>query len=648
MSVEARRAELIAAEERASEIREALEDARRTVEASYKAIAAAEREAQEVRTRITLARTNLTREETLAASAERADRMEEGIEKLVAKFEAIAHDKVWYTGTGNDDVILPHQWQGMMFGAVAERWLLADGVGLGKTRTAVGWLDLREAKKVILVCEANICNQFAGEVMELAPHRTLVNLYKRAPIKRRELIDNLMSMDEAVVVVNFEMFRKDKDALALLMSWQADTVIIDEAHNLKSTATANYKNMKMLIAVDNKCPRCGELIYGLWDNAALPRKVARPCDGCGWKKDTTGKGPKRFGNKLDEILSSRSVKNICLTTGTPILNSPEDLYSLLHLINPALFPNLEGFKKLYLQRHVHSGKWEFARGSLDEMKPLIEGVFLARNREDAGVVLPPQTVHVMPVELDRNEYPAQYRAIRQISQQAQLVLDSGAALTIMHLIALITRKRQANVWPGGIVVVDKDEDSPTFGQITFDASEITESVKMDAVISKIVELAPRRQVVFSQFKTALAELEIRLTAAGLRVVRFDGDTPKALREEVKSNFNRRMGEEPRWDVVLANYKTGGTGLNFTAITATHILDEEWNPGKRNQAYGRSNRMGQTEENEVFVWRIPGTIDTWMSNTIQRKEQLIDGFTETMVGSTMEDDLRTALTNGSIL
>lgn len=646
MSVDQSRAELIEAEERAGELREALEDARRTVEASYKAIATAEREAQEVKLRIKAKREELAREETLAASAERADQMDEGIEKLMAKFEAIAHDKVWYTGTGNEDAVLPHQWQGMMFGAVAERWLLADGVGLGKTRTAVGWLDLVNAKKVILVCEANICNQFAGEVMELAPHRTLVNLYKKLPAKRHELIDSLESMDEAVVVVNFEMFRRDKDALAKLMSWQADTIIVDEAHNLKSTGTANFKNIKLLTAIDNQCPRCGELLYGLWDNTKLPRKVARPCDGCEWRKDAKV-GQTRYANKLDEMLSSRSVKNVCLTTGTPILNSPEDLFSLLHLINPALFPNMDGFKKLYLQRHVHTGKWEFARGSLDDMKPLIEGVFLARNREDAGVTLPPQHVHVMPVELDKLEYPAQYKAIRQISQQAQLVLESGSALTIMHLIALITRKRQANVWPGGIVVVDKDEDSPTFGQIVFDASEITESVKMDAITAKVLELAPRRQVIFSQFKTALAELEVRLTAAGLRVARFDGDTPKGLRERIKANFNRRMGEVPEWDVVLANYKTGGTGLNFTAITATHILDEEWNPGKRNQAYGRSNRMGQTEENDVFVWRIPGTIDTWMSNTIHRKEQIIDGFTETMVG-TMKDELRNALTDGSIL
>ena len=59
-----------------------------------------------------------------------------------------------------------------------------------------------------------------------------------------------------------------------------------------------------------------------------------------------------------------------------------------------------------------------------------------------------------------------------------------------------------------------------------------------------------RQVVFSQFRTALEEFERRLKKAGIRVVRLDGSTPEKVRNEIKSNFYRAKGEVPKWDVEL--------------------------------------------------------------------------------------------------
>jgi hypothetical protein len=61
-------------------------------------------------------------------------------------------------------------------------------------------------------------------------------------------------------------------------------------------------------------------------------------------------------------------------------------------------------------------------------------------------------------------------------------------------------------------------------------------------------------------------------------------------------------------------------------------------------------MGQSEETSVYVYRIAGTIDTWMSNTIYRKEKLIGEFTDTMIDE-QEDvmgNLLEAIESGEIL
>ena len=615
---------------------------RKQIEKLLKQVEVDDQEERQRKKQITELRKEDERRQRRDESLEQAEQVRDDVVQLEEKYKKLAVGKPWYDG--NDDVgsVLPFQWRGALFGAGAKRWVLGDRMGLGKTRQSIGWLDLVEARKVLVVCQADICDQFAGEVMTLAPHREVINLYKKTPKKRHALMEKILASDDAVVVVNFEIWRKDKDLLAKLMDWRIDTMIVDEAHNLKNTTTSNFKYVEMLVKCDNVCPSCKGHIRGLHDKD----KKVKSCPQCGWSKGQLT--PVRYAYKLDEWLSTKSMKNICFTTGTPILNSPLDIYALLHLCDPMLFARKTQFLQTFCIQNYHSGKVEFRDGQLDNLKPLIAGRFIARDRHDAGIVLPVQRKHVIRVDLDDTVYEKQANIIRQLSQRAQIMLDSGESMTIMHLIALITRKRQANVWPAGIELRDAE------GEIVFSVGEeVQESVKLDAALEHILQIHAegRRQVVFSQFSTALQGFKDILEENGLRVALLTGATPKKERDEIKNNFYLAKGEEPKWDIILCNYKTGGTGLNLTAATATHIIDEEWNPGKRDQAYARTDRIGQEMENDVYIYRIPASIDTWMSNTIHRKEQMVSAFNDTMVdeGADMTaENLSEAMRTGEIL
>jgi len=575
-------------------------------------------------------------------SVEQGESVRADVARLESKYRKLAEGRVWHDGGEDVGAILPFQWRGTLFGAGAKRWILGDGMGLGKTRQSIGWLDLVKAKKVLIVCQADICDQFAGELMTLAPHRNVFNLYKKTPKTRHAQMDKILATEEACVVVNYEIWRKDKDLLAKFMDWQTDTIIVDEAHNLKNTATSNFRYIEMLMKIDNVCPKCKQHIKGLYGDD----KKLKPCWSCGWKKGELT--PVRYAYKLDEWLSSKSVKNVCFTTGTPILNSPMDIYALLHLCDPMLFARKSQFLQTFCTQNYASGKFEFRAGQLDNLRPLISGRFIARTREDAGIVLPVQRKHVVRVDLDPEVYKDQYKIVRQLSERAQIMLDSGESMTIMHLISLITRKRQANVWPAGIELKNAE------GEVIFSVGqEVKESVKLDVALEQILAIHAegRRQVVFSQFSTALVGFSEILKANGLRVALLTGATPRKERQEIKDNFYEAKKEEPKWDIILCNYKTGGTGLNLTSATATHIVDEEWNPGKRDQAYARTDRIGQTLENDVYIYRIPASIDTWMSNTIHRKEQMVSAFKDTMTDEGTEmtfESLGKAMKSGEIL
>jgi SWI/SNF-related matrix-associated actin-dependent regulator of chromatin subfamily A member 5 len=120
---------------------------------------------------------------------------------------------------------------------------------------------------------------------------------------------------------------------------------------------------------------------------------------------------------------------------------------------------------------------------------------------------------------------------------------------------------------------------------------------------------------------------------GKRAVILDGDTPKSVQDEIRLDFDARHTpnrESSKWDVVLCNYRVGGVGLNLTAATQMVILDEEWNPGKRDQAYDRIHRMGQENPVTIHVIRNALTIDDWLADIMAKKEDLVEGFTTKMV------------------
>lgn len=641
MSAEDERARLIELETVQQDDLEALAAARSQVEKLVREIEQRDKATATRRADIAQSRRLLEQAQAVESSTDQALDVTTRRGQLEAKYRAIAADKVWFEYTQGKYAF---QFIGACFLAAAERSIMGDEMGMGKTIQSIAALDLMGAKRVIVVAIPEVADGFAGEFLEFAPHRTVINLYnegKMTKARRHELLDLATKLSEFVIVVNFEIWRRDVDTLRKLVEMRPDTVIVDEAHNMKDTASANFRSVSTLILANNTCPKCKGLIFGLTKmREGSKRADPTPCPSCGWMYgEPTGR---RYTNPLDQYLSTKSVKNVIMTTGTPILNDPGDLFSLLTLADPILFKRKKSYLETFCVNNYHTSKYEFRPGGLEKLKPLIGGRMIARTLEQVGIDIPPQKVTVHAIDFDKAAYPLQYRTIQQLNKAAQIILESGEAMTIMHLIALITRKRQANVWPGGIELKDAE------GDIIFRVGdEVRESIKMDIALENYIKPwleAGHRITVFSQFTTALAEMQLRLEGEQIRSVRYDGSTAKVKRNEIKSNFYRARGEDAKWDVVLANYKTGGVGLNLTSATKTIILDEEWNPGKRNQAYARTRRIGQTEESEVVVLRIPASIDTWMANTIKRKEQMIEGFNEVV---NLKDELKNAIQNGEI-
>jgi len=312
-------------------------------------------------------------------------------------------------------------------------------------------------------------------------------------------------------------------------------------------------------------------------------------------------------------------------TGTPIINKPQDLWTLLSLLDRPAFPKETQFLDDYCTRG-YDNKWKFRPGGLESLVKKLSSRFVQRDRKTAGIKLPPPQQFVYELNLDPELYPNQAKVMRDLADFAAIVVGDKA-VSMLYIIEVILRQRQACTWPAGIVL--KDDEG--IRSIRVDAYE---SIKIDKCIDSEGEgLIPEiisggeRIVLFSQFKTPLVEIERRLKEQGISVARLDGDTPDSVRAQIADDFDAKViGDKPfKWDVLLANYKTGGVGLNFTAANHAIILDEEWSPAKRDQAYARIDRVGQTKETNIHILRIARSIDTWMAQLIEQKEALVGGF-----------------------
>lgn len=593
------------------------------------------------------------------------------------KFDEITMNLPWR------EFAFEHQIDGAKYLANAGgRAILADKMGLGKTLTSLITCDMLQSQRILVIVPDDVVSNFVREVEHWAPHRTIVQMGKRTKMERDILINVLDTLEEFIVVTNYSAWRKDKSLLDKLIQLRFDTVIMDEAHSVKDVTTSAFKGCDQIVKAENSCPNCGGAIQHVHDSSDrvgyyddnigwLPRDYytcvgdGKPSSktidvetlkhrGCGWSQVVD-----RLAGVEREYGYLRSVKNLIPMTGTVILNKPTDIYALLNLLDDEHYNNKNQFIRDYCETDDDTGKIKFQYGGLKRLTERLAGKYIGRDRKTAGVVLPKQEIVVHDIELDKVLYADQYRIIRQLSEHAMILLESGKALPIPAIIALITRKRQANVWPAGIEIKDLETGIVLFSV----GEEVQESIKLDKIIMEphrtesgdYEGLIPdmtgmgdmtngERVVVFSQFKGPLAELERRLKVAGISVVRFDGDTPTDLREEIKIDFDRKYCDRPdyevKWQVVLANYKTGGVGLNFTGATQMIVLDEEWNPGKAEQAYGRIDRMGQTEETTVHILRLENSIDTWMMKLNQEKKEMVEGFESNIdIANTLLNSLR---------
>ena len=435
--------------------------------------------------------------------------------------------------------------------------ILADDMGLGKTLESLALIC--HAKQVdpaispfLVIAPTSVVPNWAAESARFAPGLKVVSITDTVSRRGQALDEIILGAD--AVVTSYTLFRIDFDAYAK-MPWSA--LILDEAQFTKNHQSKIYQCARRLPA---------------------PFKLA--------------------------------------ITGTPMENNLMELWSLLSITAPGLFPNPARFRDYYARPIEKQGHAELLAQLRRRIKPLVK----RRTKEQVLAELPAKQEQVLEVDL-HPRHRKLYQTHLQRERQKVLGLIDDMNSNRFTILRSLTLLRQLSLHPG--LVEDTHRDLPCS--------------KIDALLEQLRDVADggHRALVFSQFTGFLDKVRGRLDAAGVQYCYLDGKTRN--RATVVRRF--KDGSVP---VFLISLKAGGFGLNLTEADYCFLLDPWWNPATETQAVDRTHRIGQTRNVMVYRLIAKGTIEEKVMALKARKAELFSSVIDSgnVFGASLDaDDIR---------
>ncbi|KAM7127436.1 chromodomain-helicase-DNA-binding protein 1-like [Ciconia maguari] len=393
--------------------------------------------------------------------------------------------------------------------------ILGDEMGLGKTCQTISLLlyltkKLTNKDRFLILCPLSVLSNWKEELERFAPSISFVT-YIGSKEERPKLQQNLKEQSHFhALLTTYEICLKDA-AFLKFFNWAA--LVVDEAHRLKNQSSLLYKT-----------------------------------------------------------LSEFSVGFSLLLTGTPIQNSLQELYSLLSLIEPDIFPR-EQVKEFVEYYQAIEKESEPAK----ELHNLLQPFLLRRVKSEVAADLPKKVEVVLYHGMSalQRKY---YKAILMKDLDA-FESETGRKVTLQNVLIQL-RKCVAHPY-----LFNGIEPEPfEIGDHIVEASG--KLCLLDKLLS-FLYAGGHRVLLFSQMTQLLDILQDYMDYRGYSYERLDG----SVRGEERHLAIKNFGQQPIF-IFLLSTRAGGVGMNLTAADTVIFTDSDFNPQNDLQAIARAHRIGQ--------------------------------------------------------
>uniref|UniRef100_A0A8C6PVN7 Chromodomain helicase DNA binding protein 9 n=1 Tax=Nothobranchius furzeri TaxID=105023 RepID=A0A8C6PVN7_NOTFU len=304
----------------------------------------------------------------------------------------------------------------------------------------------------------------------------------------------------------------------------------------------------------------------------------------------------RLKNKNCKLLEGFKLMNLehkVLLTGTPLQNTVEELFSLLHFLEPARFPSENNFMQEFGDLKTEE--------QVQKLQAILKPMMLRRLKEDVEKKLAPKEETIIEVELT-NIQKKYYRAI--LEKNFSFLAKGAGQSNMPNLVNTMMELRKCCNHPYLIKgaeekILEDFREVHSPAAVDFHLQAMVQSAGKLVLIDKLLpkmKAGGHKVLIFSQMVRCLDILEDYLIQKRYLYERIDGRVRGNLRQAAIDRFSKPDSDR---FVFLLCTRAGGLGINLTAADTCIIFDSDWNPQNDLQAQARCHRIGQDKAVKVY-------------------------------------------------
>jgi SNF2 family DNA or RNA helicase len=439
-----------------------------------------------------------------------------------------------------DDVeFYEHQVTGVRLGAKMTSFLLADEMGLGKCLEALTVAAV-DFERGYASRMLVVCPSFLkwNWVEDIVEFTNFTWIVLHGDPKQRQQVYQDFNHD--ILIVGYEQLARDWEYINEL---KFDILCVDEAHYIKNRTAARTK-------------------------AVLKVKRTRTF----------------------------------LLTGSPMLNRPNELWTLLHCIDPKRFNKYWPFVNRYCVFGGWKSKQIVGAKNKQELRGILQEYMIRRLKKDCLDLPDKQHIRVY-VDL----HPEQKKLYDQIEADMKLhIPNNPTPLQAENILTRYLRHKQVCGTPATLGFPD-------------DSTKLDRAVEMIQEFTEGSDDQPATPVVvFTQFRGVADALDKRLAIADIPCWQLNGDTPQQKRILLTQDW----ANSPVKGVLILMLQMA-VGLNLTAANKGIFIDQLYVPKLNEQAEDRMHRIGAslTHPIQIFILIAKGTIEERIEKILRTKAKL---------------------------
>ncbi len=277
----------------------------------------------------------------------------------------------------------------------------------------------------------------------------------------------------------------------------------------------------------------------------------------------------------------KSVARRIILNGTPVSNSPLDLYAQMNFLSPDILP----FKNFYAfrARYAVMGGWHDKKivsyQNLEELQNYIRPYSLRREKKDC-LDLPEKLYTEREAVLTAKTWSL----YKQMRDEAILYMDEHPSSAPQAITRIMRLSQLTSGFIGGV----EEEEAP--------AAPVTKEVGCEKLTVLLLWLDEQLQadpnfkvIIWCRYRLELQRTARDIAALGVEVYKIHGAQKISDRKKALTAFG---SDAPGQAVLVVQPQAGGFGLNLTGAHTVVYLSNDYNLLTRLQSEDRVHRPGQ--------------------------------------------------------